>query len=221
VNTQTPVIDPDADLVQLASKGDPNAITELYRRYEHRAYNLALRMLNDPWDAADVTQEAFIKAFGALPRFRGEARFGTWLHRIVANAVHDHLRRRRADPLEDEVMERVSSGSPGAGGVPVGGVQAAVGPAADGLSEPLRAALLDLDEGFRLAVVLCDLLGYNYADAAEILGVQEGTIKSRIFRARAALSVRLRDAGYEPEQGNPPLEPPVTAGANSPGPRDE
>jgi RNA polymerase sigma-70 factor, ECF subfamily len=221
VDVQTPVIDPDADLVDLAKRGDPDATAELYRRYERRAYNLALRMLSDPWDAADVTQEAFIKAFGALSRFRGEARFGTWLHRIVVNAVHDHLRRRRADPLEDEVMDRVSSGSQGAGGALVGGVQAAVGPAADGLSEPLRQALLELDEGFRLAVVLCDLLGYNYAEAADILGVQEGTIKSRIFRARATLSARLREAGYEPDRGNRALEPPVTADAISPERQDD
>lgn len=221
MDVQTPVIDPDADLVDLAKRGAPDATAELYRRYEHRAYNLALRMLGDPWDAADVTQEAFIKAFGALSRFRGEARFGTWLHRIVVNAVHDHLRRRRADPLEDEVMDRLSSGAPGAGGSLVGGVQAKVGPAADGLSEPLRQALLDLDEGFRLAVVLCDLLGYNYAEAADILGVQEGTIKSRIFRARATLAARLRAAGYEPDRGNRPLEPPVTADATSPGRQDD
>ena len=216
------VVDPDVELVEQAKRGDPDAITQLYRRYEQRAYNLALRMLGNPWDAADVTQEAFIKAFGAIERFRGEARFGTWLHRIVANAVHDHLRRRRADPLEDEVMDRLSSGSPMAGAALVGSAHAAVGPAADGLSEPLRLALLELEEGFRLAVVLCDLLGYNYAEAAEILGVQEGTIKSRIFRARATLSARLRQAGYEPgAKGNPPLEPVVTADATPPGQQDE
>jgi RNA polymerase sigma-70 factor (ECF subfamily) len=215
VQAHPAVIDPDVELVEQAKSGDPEAIARLYRQYEQRAYNVALRMLGNPWDAADVTQEAFIKAFGALDRFRGEARFGTWLHRIVVNAVHDHLRRRRADPLEDEVMDRLSSGSPKAGASLVGSAHGAVGPAADGLSEPLRLALLDLEEGFRLAVVLCDLLGYNYAEAAE-------TIKSRIFRARATLSTRLREAGYEPgATGNQPSRPVVTAHATPPGTQDE
>jgi DNA-directed RNA polymerase specialized sigma24 family protein len=72
-----------------------------------------------------------------------------------------------------------------------------IDPAMDGLSEPLRAALMQLDEGFRFAVVLCDLLGFPYVEAADILGVQEGTIKSRIFRAREALATSLVAAGYE------------------------
>jgi RNA polymerase sigma-70 factor, ECF subfamily len=219
LQAQTPVIDPDADLVERARRGESAATSELYRRYEQRAYNLALRMLGNPWDAADVTQEAFIKAFAAMDRFRGEARFGTWLHRIVVNAVHDHLRRRRADPLEDEVIDRIASASSTVTGTGlVGGSQAVVGPAADGLSDPLRNALMALDEGFRLAVVLCDLLGYNYAEAADILGVQEGTIKSRIFRARAALSTQLREAGYGGE-GNQASQSGVTKPGTTSGSR--
>lgn len=190
----------DELLVERAKSGDSDALSELYRRHELRAYNLALRMLGNPWDAADVAQEAFIKAFGALDQFRGDARFGTWLHRIVVNAVRDHLRRRQLDPMEDEELDRAcapdDSGS--SGGRLVGGRKNNVNPAADGLSQPLLDALLRLDERFRLAVVLCDLLGYDYAEAAEILGVREGTIKSRIFRARADLAESLRDTGYAP-----------------------
>lgn len=186
--------DQDAALVARAKTGDRDALRELYETYSGRGYNLALRMLGDPWDAADVLQEAFIKAFGALPGFKGDARFSTWFHRIVVNSVYDHMRRRRADPLEHEVMDRLAG--PGGPARLAGGIEAGVEPHMDGLSEPLREALMSLAEGFRLAIVLCDLLGFDHSEAAEILGVQEGTIKSRIFRARALLAAHLRDLGY-------------------------
>jgi RNA polymerase sigma-70 factor, ECF subfamily len=187
--------DLDADLVDRARGGDSNAVTELYRRHERRAYNLALRTLGDHWDAADVCQEAFIKAFRNLDSFKGEARFGTWLHRIVVNAAYDHLRRQRPEPMDSEILDDLSSPSGPAAVVATG--RGGIDPAVDGLSDPLRNALMSLNEGFRFAVVLCDLLGFPYGEAAEILGVQEGTIKSRIFRAREALAAALVEAGYE------------------------
>jgi len=188
------VCDEDADLVARARSGDGDAVTELYRRHERRVYNLALRTVGNPWDAADVAQEAFIKAFRNLDSFKGEARFGTWLHRIAVNAAYDHLRRQRPEPMEAEILDDLS-GPAGAAAV-VGSGRAGIDPAVDGLSDPLRAALMRLDDGFRFAVVLCDLLGFPYGEAAQILGVQEGTIKSRIFRAREALAADLADAGY-------------------------
>ena len=103
-------------LVARGRQGDQAALEELYRLYEHKAYNVALRMLGNPWDAADVTQEAFIKAFGALDQFRGEARFSTWLHRIVVNAVRDHLRKRQTDPMEDEELDRLAGMNSSAAG---------------------------------------------------------------------------------------------------------
>ncbi len=188
-------VDLDAELVERGRAGDADALTDLYRRHERRAYNLALRTLGDPWDAADVAQEAFIKAFKNLDSFKGEARFGTWLHRIVVNAAYDHLRRQRPEPMDSEILDDLS-GPSGAAAV-VGSGRGGIDPAVDGLSDPLRQALMSLNEGFRFAVVLCDLLGFPYSEAAEILGVQEGTIKSRIFRAREALAVALAEAGYE------------------------
>lgn len=189
------VRDADIHLVRLAREGDPDALTELYRRHERQAYNLALRTLGNPWDAADVTQEAFIKAFRNLEGFKGESRFSTWLHRIVVNAAYDHLRRHRPEPMDSEILTDIS-GPAGHASV-VGSSRDGIDPALDGLSDPLRDALMSLNEGFRFAIVLCDLLGFPYGEAAEILGVQEGTVKSRIFRAREALSVALRAAGYE------------------------
>jgi RNA polymerase sigma-70 factor, ECF subfamily len=188
-------IDVDAELVHRARTGDEGAVTELYRRHERRAYNLALRTVGDPWDAADVSQEAFIKAFKNLDSFKGEARFGTWLHRIVVNAAYDHLRRHKAEPMDSEILDDLSGPAGSAAVVATG--RSGVDPAVDGLSEPLRRALMSLNEGFRFAVVLCDLLGFPYNEAADILGVQEGTIKSRIFRAREALATALVESGYE------------------------
>jgi RNA polymerase sigma-70 factor, ECF subfamily len=191
--------DPDTALVADARAGESTAITELYRRHEKRVYNLALRTVGNTWDAADVTQEAFIKAFRNLDSFKGEALFSTWLHRIAVNAAYDLLRRHRVEPVDSDILEEVS-GPVGAGAF-VGSSRGMVDPALDTLSDPMRKALLGLNEGFRLAVVLCDLLGFPYDEAAEILGVQEGTIKSRIFRAREALAVALENEGYAPTSG--------------------
>jgi RNA polymerase sigma-70 factor (ECF subfamily) len=194
-NVRDATADLDAELVERARAGNEDALSELYRRHERRAYNLALRTVGNPWDAADVSQEAFIKAFRNLDSFKGEARFGTWLHRIVVNAAYDHLRRHKAEPMDSDILDDLSGPAGPAAVVATG--RGGVDPAVDGLSDPLRRALMSLNEGFRFAVVLCDLLGFPYGEAADILGVQEGTIKSRIFRAREALATALADAGYE------------------------
>jgi RNA polymerase sigma-70 factor (ECF subfamily) len=165
------VRDADAHLVQRAREGDADALTELYRRHERRVFNLALRTLGNPWDAADVAQEAFIKAFRNLDSFKGESRFTTWLHRIVVNAAYDLLRRRKPEPMEADILDDIS-GPAGTAAI-VGSGRGGIDPAVDGLSDPLRQALMSLNEGFRFAVVLCDLLGFPYGEAAEILGVQD------------------------------------------------
>ena len=113
--------DPDECLVAKAQTGDPAAITELYRRHERRVFNLALRMTNDSWDAADLTQEVFIKVFANLAGFKGDARFTTWMHRVATNVVYDHLRRRRVDPVDDETLQRLAT-------TPVGQAHRGAGP---------------------------------------------------------------------------------------------
>jgi len=177
-------------LIARAQAGDEDALERLYREHERRAYNLALRMLGDPWSAADVTQDAFIKAFSSLGRFREDAKFSTWLHRIVVNTAYDYLRKRRDEPEEDERLQHLAttkrdSDTPG--------MERGGDPASDGLSSQVKKALLSLEEDFRVTIVLCDLLGFTYREAAEILEVEQGTVKSRIFRARARLARILRD----------------------------
>jgi RNA polymerase sigma factor (sigma-70 family) len=133
------VRDEDTRLVELARSGESDAVSELYRRHERRVYNLALRTLGNPWDAADVAQETFIKAFRNLDSFKGEARFGTWLHRIAVNAAYDYLRRHRPEPMESEILDNLS-GPAGPASV-VGSGRGGVDPAVDGLSEPLSCAI--------------------------------------------------------------------------------
>jgi RNA polymerase sigma-70 factor (ECF subfamily) len=211
------VRDADTHLIERARSGDTEAVTELYRRHERRVYNLALRTLGNPWDAADVAQEAFIKAFRTLHSFKGDARFSTWLHRITVNAAYDHLRRQRPEPMDGEIIEEISG--PGGAGAVVGSGREGIDPAIDGLSDPLRDALMSLPEGFRFAVVLCDLLGFPYDEAAEILEVQEGTIKSRIFRAREALAAALTKVGYDVPGGRNPVSGDGVPSQGTPGER--
>jgi RNA polymerase sigma-70 factor (ECF subfamily) len=169
------VDDPDAPLVARARKGDRWAFEQLVERHQHRLFTLAARLLGSPEDGADAVQEALIRAWIGLPSFRGGARFSTWLHRICLNAVHDQRTKRRASPLED-IPE------------PADTRDAFL---ASELSGAFQQAVDELEEEYRAAVVLYDVLGCSYAEIAELTGVAEGTVKSRIFRGRKRLGELL------------------------------
>ncbi|HSW09304.1 MAG TPA: sigma-70 family RNA polymerase sigma factor [Bacillota bacterium] len=192
---------PDELLVSAAKRGDRAAFGELVRRYERKVYNLAYRYAGNSDDAADLAQEAFLKAFCALGTFRGRSAFSTWLYRVTANVCLDALRgrqRRRtlsldqappgregdrewelADPradLEEQVQRRE--------------VQSAV-----------HRAIGRLGPEHRLVVVLRDLQGFSYQEISRILGLNLGTVKSRLNRARLALRDEL--AGAELSSAQP------------------
>jgi len=171
-------MDADQELLRRAARGDRDAFDHLVRPHWPRLYALARRQLRSPDDAADALQETLLRAWQALPRFRGDAQLSTWLYRICLNAVHDQRARtaeRHAAPLDDvpEAVDRRDRFAEAE------------------LASELTRALDELDEDYRVAIVLCDLCGCSYAEAAEVLGVPEGTIKSRIFRGRRALAQRL------------------------------
>jgi RNA polymerase sigma-70 factor (ECF subfamily) len=169
------VDDPDGPLVSRAQKGDRWAFEQLVDRHQHRLFTLAARLLGSPDEAADAVQEAFIRAWLGLPSFRHGARFSTWLYRICLNAIHDQRTKRPTASL-DEAAEAIDLRDQFV---------------AHELSGALQHALATLDEEYRSAVVLYDVLGCSYAEIAELTGVAEGTVKSRIFRGRKRLAELL------------------------------
>jgi RNA polymerase sigma-70 factor (ECF subfamily) len=174
-------------LVERASRGDLSAFEALVRAYETKLYNVALRMVSDSEDAMDIVQEVFLKAYQALPGFRGDSKFSTWIYRICMNASLDHLRRRKKAqvysldaPVEfsdSEVQRQVED--------PVDSTEDLV--EAKFLGEKLFAILDDLEPHYRAVLILCDVQGYSYQEIAEILDTSLGTVKSRIHRARNIL----------------------------------
>ena len=189
----------DSALLRAHRAGDVEAFGELVRRYQDRLWAVALRTLADPQEAADALQDALLAAFRAAGSFRGDSAVTTWLHRIVVNACLDRIRRRSSRPT-----------------VPLDSVQDPPSASVDlEVALDVRAALRQLPADQRVALTLVDVEGFRVADAAIILGVAEGTIKSRCSRGRARLAQLL---GYlvAPE-GNPPASDGVPSTRAEPG----
>lgn len=179
----------DAELVQRAQRGSPAAFAALAARYQDRVYNTCYRMCHDHADALDLTQTAFLKALEQLPEFRGEAGFFTWLFRIAVNLTLSFRRTRaRAARVHGAELDRRRSARIAP---PESDVAATM--ERQELRERIAAALDQLDDEFRVAVVLKDIEGLDYAAIAEVLGVPTGTVKSRIHRGRTMLRDLLAD----------------------------
>jgi RNA polymerase sigma-70 factor (ECF subfamily) len=165
----------DRELVRRHVDGDPDAFGELFRRHRDRMWAVALRTTGNRELAADCVQEAFISAFRRAESYRGDAAVTTWLHRIVVNACLDRLRRDRptSELPEYDLADRHDD----------------VGAAETRLD--VQQALARLPEGQRMALVLVDMHGLSVAEAAAILEVAEGTVKSRCSRGREALAAML------------------------------
>ena len=165
---------PDVELVELARDGHRTAFDELLRRHDERMRGLAYRLMADRHAMDDALQEAYLKAYRGLGRFKAGSNFGTWLYRITYNACIDELRKRKRAPLSTADQEDPESRRPG----PERIVSA---------SETVRGALAELPVDQRVTVVLVDGEGFDHREAAHILGVAPGTVASRLHRARAAL----------------------------------
>lgn len=176
----------DATLLSRHASGDPDAFGELFRRHRDRMWALALRTTRDPEIASDAVQDAFLNAFRRAGSFRGDAQVTTWLHRITVNASLDRLRRVRptadlADHDPVEPRDRHHSVD---------------------VRLDVQAALAQIPEGQRLALTLVDMHGLSVAEAASILGVAEGTVKSRCSRGREAMAaILVSPHGHDPEPG--------------------
>jgi RNA polymerase sigma-70 factor, ECF subfamily len=175
----------DAELLHLHVEGDPEAFGELFHRYRDRLWAVAVRTVGDPEEAADALQDAMIAAFQRAASFRGDSAVTTWLHRIVVNAALDRIRRRAARAATS-VRDEDALDALAADGQPLNDPSARSDATLD-----VQAALGTLVSDQRAALVLVDMLGYPVADAAEILGVSEGTLKSRTARGRARLLPQL------------------------------
>jgi RNA polymerase sigma-70 factor, ECF subfamily len=171
-------IESEAELAARARAGDRTAFGQLVEKFATQARRIALAVLQDPHDADDAAQDAFLAALVKLDQYDPRRPFGPWLMRIVANAATDRRRRRRvrqAEPLAPELTG--------------GGPRPDTSAERSALGDRLRAALQELPERRRIAVVLFDVEGYSHAEIAGILGIPEGTVRSEVFHARR----RLRD----------------------------
>ncbi|WP_373321650.1 RNA polymerase sigma factor SigM [Micromonospora okii] len=215
----------DGDLLRAHVAGDRDAFTELFHRHRDRLWAVALRTLGDREDAADALQDALLSAHRAAARFRGDSAVTTWLHRIVVNACLDRIRRRQAHPT----VPLPDGTHGGDGGPSTGGAELAAPVRDHDTALVVRQALAELPAEQRAALVLVDVQGYPVAEVARILGVAEGTVKSRCARGRARLAValgHLRTGFVPPGQPAPrgragapvggPGVPAVTAGNPQP-----
>jgi RNA polymerase sigma-70 factor (ECF subfamily) len=201
---RTDLIESDRDLARRHRYGDEEAFEEVYERFESMVYNLALRMGGNEAEAADCTQETFLRVFRYLGKFRGKSNLKTWVFRIALNCCRSRYRkkstrRRYLDFGGEELIERTAD----SGRSPEQRVVAAE------LSEHVQGALSQLRPVYREAVILRDLQGLSYDEMATVLGVKLGTVRSRIARGREQLRTVLEATaaiesasceGDEPEQ---------------------
>ena len=183
------VMDPDAELIERWQAGDEGAFEALIRRHERRVFGLVLRMLGDREEAADVAQEAFLSLHRHGKRFRREARFSTFVYRVAANAALNRRRTLGRKRAREQALARHQQA-----GFDLPAPHRDPEDAASGgeIQERVQQALLELPPGLRMAVVLYDIEGQSYSEIADALRIPEGTVKSRIHRARSALRGLLR-----------------------------
>lgn len=193
-------VDPDAELVARWQGGDRSAFDALIRRHERPVFRLMLRMLGSREEAQDATQEAFLSLHRHGHRFRGDARFSTFVYRVAANAALNRRRTLGRSRAREQELARRQSGGLELPASPLDPEGAAAG---SQVQQAVQEALQSLPPDLRMALVLYDIEGQPYRDIAEALGIPEGTVKSRIHRARGALRERLRSfvrAQQEPRE---------------------
>lgn len=184
------VEDPDRELVQRWQGGDESAFEELIRRHENRVYRLLYRMMGSREDAEDLTQETFLSLHRHGHRFRAESRFSTFVYRVAANAA---LNRRRSLGRGRARMEKLKTRQAAGDHLPSSPRDPEDSTLGVELSEHVRSALDELSPSLRMPVILYDIEGLAYGEIARVLGIAEGTVKSRIHRARQALRERLKE----------------------------
>ena len=183
------------ELVERAKQGDEESFAALVEQNQGRIYNLALRMTGNPDDALELSQEAFLNAWKGLGKFQGDSSFATWLYRLTSNVCIDFLRREKRRSalsmtisLDDEEEARQAE-------LPDERFSPHVEAERRERQETLRAGLSTLSAEHRRVLILRELEGLSYGEIAQVLGLEEGTVKSRIARARLALRNYLKKQG--------------------------
>ncbi|GIU41754.1 RNA polymerase sigma factor RpoE [Shewanella colwelliana] len=181
----------DQQLVERVQQGDKNAFNLLVQKYQSKVINLISRYVRNQADVADVAQEAFIKAYRALPNFRGESAFYTWLYRIAVNTAKNHLvaqgRRAPANDVDAEEAEYYDGSD---------ALKEFASPERLMLSDEIQKVVFDtldnLPEELKMAISLRELDGMSYEEIANVMECPVGTVRSRIFRAREAIDKQLQ-----------------------------
>ena len=185
----------EQELVARAKGGDTDAFAQLVEENQNRIYSLALRMVGNPEDAADLAQEAFLSAWRGLERFQGEAAFSTWLYRLTSNACIDFLRREKRKRAAggvlslDDTEEGATLDLPDYDADPHQHLERSE------VRQAIADGLAGLSPEHRRVLALREISGLSYAEIADLLGLEEGTVKSRISRARLALRKKLVESG--------------------------
>ncbi len=183
--------DADQELVRRVQKGDRRAFDLLFSRYQHKIHGLVSRYVRAHDEIDDVVQEAFIKAYRALPRFRGESAFYTWLYRIAINTAKNYLVARGRRPPDVDVDAADAEHFDGGDALrDLENPENAL--ARDELERTINAAIAALPDDLRSAVTLREFDGLSYEQIAEVMDCPVGTVRSRIFRAREAIDSRIR-----------------------------
>jgi RNA polymerase sigma-70 factor (ECF subfamily) len=183
----------DLSLVRRVQRGDKGAFDALVLKYQHKLVKLVMRYVRNPAEAEDIAQEAFIKAYRALPQFRGDSAFYTWLYRIAINTAKNAVVSRDRSPVEYDLDRSNNDESYDMQGrmkdseTPEGLVLT------DEIRSTVNAAIDALPEDLRTAIVLRELEGLSYEEIAAAMDCPVGTVRSRIFRAREAIDRRLRE----------------------------
>lgn len=188
----------EAAVIQAVLDGDVNAYEALVKEYEKNVYNLALRMTGNSEDAYDMSQEAFIKAYNSLTAFRGDSKFSVWLYRIVSNVCLDFLRSKNRRPTvslstENDDGEDVELDIADDSNSPELVLERGL------TRDAVRRGLAALPDDHREILLLREIQGLSYDEIGEVLGIEPGTVKSRIFRARKKLCAFLIKDGNIPD----------------------
>lgn len=191
-----PIVDVDAALVERVQRGDQKAFEMLVVKYQRRIERLIARMVRDVDLVEDIAQETFIRAYRALPNFRGESAFYTWLYRIAVNTAKKAMIGLKRDPvLTESAMASVSDEEEGSSRVEnelSDGETPESVLASRQVAQTVNAAIESLSEDLRQAITLREIEGLSYEEISEMMNCPIGTVRSRIFRAREAIATRLR-----------------------------